>query len=353
MKEIRIMTQKVMSTDFETEVLKSNKPVLVDFYADWCGPCKALAPVLEEVSGERADALKIVKLNVEESMDVAEKYAVRAMPTLLLFRDGQVIGITRGAQSKSKLMAWIDETLAKPADAVIDMAAAAVETDKKSEQMAGKITTLAIQGGAIFGLVVGATMTAGAIALAISGAGAVAALGAAAAVVNASRLFLGVHLFQQARKISQAVLVQHKGGAKFDAKEFAMPASAILKNPVVQGAMGVVNLGAGIALFSVGGFATFIPATLMAVSGGWGTVAATVRAARAAGVLAAQRDVEQMTRDLQKKAIAPENNPAPELKSKLDGASAQPDFKAAANSNEAPAAEKQTPAAAPKPPKVG
>ena len=102
----------VSDDTFETEVLKASEPVVVDFWAEWCGPCRMIAPALEEISSELAGQVKIVKLNVDENPKVAAQYGIRGIPTLLLFKGGQVAAQQVGAQQKSKLKAWITEAAA-------------------------------------------------------------------------------------------------------------------------------------------------------------------------------------------------------------------------------------------------
>ncbi|MCB8840642.1 thioredoxin [Aurantimonas sp. VKM B-3413] len=99
-------TKKVDSTNFKTDVLESDKPVVVDFWAEWCGPCKMIAPSLEEIS-EEMDNVQIAKLNIDENPDLAAQYGVRSIPTLLMFKNGEQASVQVGAQSKSKLVAWI------------------------------------------------------------------------------------------------------------------------------------------------------------------------------------------------------------------------------------------------------
>lgn len=100
------------SANFEQEVLESDKPVLVDFYADWCGPCKMMAPVVEQIAGEMGDKVKVGKLNIDDSMDIAGKYHVMNIPTFLIFKNGEEKQRIVGAVSKSELMKKMEQTLA-------------------------------------------------------------------------------------------------------------------------------------------------------------------------------------------------------------------------------------------------
>ncbi|PCH57810.1 MAG: thioredoxin [Legionellales bacterium] len=101
----------VEDTSFKAEVLEAKLPVLVDFWAPWCGPCKMLAPLLEELAIEYADKLRIVKLNTDNNKDAAANFAVRGLPTLMLFKDGQVIATQVGMALKSELQAFIDSNI--------------------------------------------------------------------------------------------------------------------------------------------------------------------------------------------------------------------------------------------------
>ncbi|HLD14740.1 MAG: thioredoxin TrxA [Gammaproteobacteria bacterium] len=101
----------VTDDNFEQEVLKSAGPVLVDYWAEWCGPCKMIAPVLEEISKEYTGKLKIAKLNIDENPATPPKYGIRGIPTLMLFKNGHVEATKVGAVSKSQLSAFIDGNL--------------------------------------------------------------------------------------------------------------------------------------------------------------------------------------------------------------------------------------------------
>jgi thioredoxin 1 len=100
---------------FDNDVLKSGSPVLVDFWAEWCGPCKAIAPVLEELAADYEGRIRIVKLNVDENGATGAQFNIRSIPTLLLFNHGQVIASKIGAVPRSQLRAFLDDQLAKSA----------------------------------------------------------------------------------------------------------------------------------------------------------------------------------------------------------------------------------------------
>ena len=101
------MSIKVNSANFDEVVLGSEKPVLVDFWATWCGPCKMIAPVVEELADEYADSLVVAKLDVDQAPDIAGRYGVMSIPTLLVFENGKEVKRTVGFQSKDKLKAWL------------------------------------------------------------------------------------------------------------------------------------------------------------------------------------------------------------------------------------------------------
>ena len=101
----------VTDESFEPEVLKSEMPVLVDYWAEWCGPCKAVAPVLDEVAKEYQGKLKVAKLNVDENQEIPKKYGIRGIPTLILFKGGEVAAQKVGALSKSQLTAFLDSNI--------------------------------------------------------------------------------------------------------------------------------------------------------------------------------------------------------------------------------------------------
>ncbi len=102
------MTSTSDST-FDTDVLKSDKPVLVDYWAEWCGPCKTIAPALEEISSEMDDSLTVAKLNIDDNPSTPQKYGIRGIPTLMLFKNGEVAATKVGAVSKKELKEWLSQ----------------------------------------------------------------------------------------------------------------------------------------------------------------------------------------------------------------------------------------------------
>ena len=105
------LIKHVTDDSFGSDVLEAGKPVLVDYWAEWCGPCKMIAPILDEVSKDYDGKLRIAKMNVDENRDVPAKYGIRGIPTLMLFKDGQLAATKVGALSKAQLTAFIDSHL--------------------------------------------------------------------------------------------------------------------------------------------------------------------------------------------------------------------------------------------------
>ena len=102
---------ELSSSNFEEEVLQSGQPVLVDFWAPWCGPCRMIGPVVEELAGENADSLKVAKINIDDAQDIAATYGVSSIPTLMIFKNGDVIDRFVGVQPKNRLQEAIDQAL--------------------------------------------------------------------------------------------------------------------------------------------------------------------------------------------------------------------------------------------------
>jgi thioredoxin 1 len=106
------LIKHVTDATFEADVLQSAQPILVDYWAEWCGPCKMIAPILDEVSAAYEGKLQIAKMNVDENRDIPAKFGIRGIPTLMLFKDGQLAATKVGALSKAQLVAFIDQQVA-------------------------------------------------------------------------------------------------------------------------------------------------------------------------------------------------------------------------------------------------
>lgn len=105
-------TVTVDKNTFQSDVLEASEPVVVDFWAEWCGPCKMISPALEEISAEMNGKIKVAKLNIDENPELAAQYGVRSIPTLMLFKNGEVADVKVGAAPKTALSAWIGEAVA-------------------------------------------------------------------------------------------------------------------------------------------------------------------------------------------------------------------------------------------------
>ena len=106
------LIKHVSDASFEADVLQSAQPVLVDYWAEWCGPCKTIAPILDEVATAYSGKLQIAKMNVDENRDIPAKFGIRGIPTLMLFKDGQLAATKVGAMTKSQMIAFVDQHLA-------------------------------------------------------------------------------------------------------------------------------------------------------------------------------------------------------------------------------------------------
>ena len=104
---------KITAANFENEVLRSDKPILLDFYADWCGPCKMLSPILHELAEEKSGTLKVGKVNVDAETQLAQAERIEVLPTLVLYRDGKAVGSIVAPESKAMIETFIQEALAK------------------------------------------------------------------------------------------------------------------------------------------------------------------------------------------------------------------------------------------------
>lgn len=102
----------INDNEFEEKVLKSSTPILVDFWAEWCGPCRQIAPVLDEIAKDRAGKITVAKVNIDKNPGTPQKYGVRGIPTLIIFKNGQPASTKVGSLPKSKLLEWVDSTIA-------------------------------------------------------------------------------------------------------------------------------------------------------------------------------------------------------------------------------------------------
>jgi len=108
------MAENILHTSdegFDTDVLQSDKPVLVDYWAEWCGPCKMIAPILEEVASEYGEKIKVCKMNIDENQETPARYGIRGIPTLILFKNGEVEATKVGALSKTQLQSFLDDNI--------------------------------------------------------------------------------------------------------------------------------------------------------------------------------------------------------------------------------------------------
>ena len=103
--------KSIKENEFESEVINSDKPVLIDFWAQWCGPCKEIAPILEEIADEMQDTIKVVKINIDENPNIPNKYGIQSIPTMIIFKKGQPISTKIGAAIKSEVKTWIETSV--------------------------------------------------------------------------------------------------------------------------------------------------------------------------------------------------------------------------------------------------
>ena len=250
------MTTEVTAATFDAEVLKSDKPVLVDFWAPWCGPCRGMAPILDELAKDRAGILKVVKLNVDENKEVSDNFSVRGIPAFLMFRDGKVIGSMVGGRSKTDFYKWADDTAALPSSGgktPEEYKAAAPAADKDDEEKIEKMAAGLMKGRlgkAIFGfsLVNNALTIAGGLIVAATATAAAAPLaGTVAVAAGMYRLYNAVVGRVNMVNNPEAAIKQTLDGAK------NMSAGKKLLNAAVSLGLGAGVLATGVILLGTVG----------------------------------------------------------------------------------------------------
>lgn len=357
--------QITSAADFEQRVLKATKPVLVDFFAEWCGPCKGLAPTIDKIATERADTLAVAKVDVDQLKDLAEEYKIRSMPTLMVFNQGKIVGVMIGAKPKGFLDKWIDDSVA--ANKEVKVRSALDGKAKLADSISlvkGATQLLKVLSGVTVGICASA-VTGGVIVAATATLPLVSLLGATTAVFGLYRGYLATGLLSKADKVAKSFLKRidefdAAAGTADDLKTFQKNIAKDLhmakkdvhngvpkwmRAPVTQLGQAVLTFGTGIALWPVGGF---IPVTLslfMGISGAFEVVGSIEKVIKQ-GPFAKDKAAPVAT------TATPAENKAPEPASKLIDLAAKSDFKNAANTN-APVVAEAKPTADVKPPKVG
>lgn len=280
------MTIEVGADNFEEEVLKSDKPVLVDFWAPWCGPCRTMAPIVESLSKDRADTMKVVKLNVDEHKSISDQYGVKGIPAFLMFKEGKVVDSLIGAKKKQDFFDWADKAAAVPAEngktaaeTKVDIAAREKAAEEAMEEKLTKLLAKPLGIGAagfaavnhaltIAGGVLVAAMVPGVLPLALGG------IAVAAGLYRMGETFMKA--FDVMKNPEEAVKKQK---ADMAARAKWSPAKKLLA-AAGKMALGVGVLGAGIYLFGIATAAAGVAATVggvllgaKMVLGGTGSIA--------------------------------------------------------------------------------
>lgn len=266
------MSTAIAVTDetFEAEALKADKPVLVDFTADWCGPCKALAPHIDAIAAARGDSLKVVKVDGDKNPALLEKFGVRGFPTLLILRDGKVAGSRVGGAPKGEIEKWIDDTLAKtPGQAVsVEDHKTAAETQNGYSPEELVIVDKVLKGALAIALT---PALAGTALLVTSGAAVPAAIGLAfgANILrdtyktwNVKDVFnMEARAYKDAQQMLKAAVENPDGGKEL---------SPLYRRIALRGADRALTLAAGVALCTLGGIVAPLLGAFCALAGGYG-----------------------------------------------------------------------------------
>jgi thioredoxin 1 len=257
------MTLTVTDDSFEKEVLQSDKPVLVDFYADWCGPCKSMASPLAAFAAQKADKFKTVKVDVEQSKALVSKYNIRALPTLMVFRNGVPVAQAAGAKNAAQLNFFTESALGQPEGAKIDPEAQTRQRDAQEAEKLRVVGTKTIRFFAAASFVTGLVeVVAGSILIAASG-GAAGVLGGALIAHGALEMTTAPKVYQNAEKVIEAgiqaenniegeTIAQKKARQAAFAKQWdRQTGPAFLATKPAKLAVGVLRFAAGAALFPV------------------------------------------------------------------------------------------------------
>lgn len=257
------MTIEANDETFEQDVLRADKPVLVDFYADWCAPCKAMTPVLDAYAAQKADTLKTVKVNVETATAVKSLYNIRSLPTLIVFKNGAPIAQTSGAKNPTQLNFFVESALSQPDGKTLNLDAATKSKDKEEEQEVRRIGGRTVKASALVQIATGLGEVLGGGILAAASGGLMAIPCAALCAHGGVQMTGAIKAYQQADAIIEAGIqaanntpndtIEQKKARQdaFNKKWNAHFGPAFLQSKTAKLAVAGLQMFAGIALLCV------------------------------------------------------------------------------------------------------